>query len=130
VLAQNLLPRLAAVFGAIDAALAIRPEGVAQHRGKRDVRVRRMDNQCANLSVLLPNLFPALAAVSGLVDSVTGLDIVTNVGFARAHVDDVWIRWSNRQRADGGNRLVVEHGLPVVAAVSRLPDSTCRGGRV
>src|SRR5205823_5376564 len=39
---QHLLPGLAAVARAINAALRVRSERVSEHRGKRDVGVRRV----------------------------------------------------------------------------------------
>ncbi len=130
VLEQDALPGLAAVGGAVDAALGIGTEGMAQHRGIGDVGVRRMDDHGADLPFLLPDVLPRLAGVGGFVDAVADLDVAADVGLAGAGVDHVRIGRRDRQRADGGSRLLVEDRLPVNAAVAGLPQAAGGGGGV
>src|SRR2546430_1756104 len=53
--------------------------------------------------------------------------MAANPCFAGAGPDDVGVRRRNRERADRGNRLVVEDRLPMDAAVSGL-ENTARSG--
>ena len=130
VLLQDLLPRLAAVARAVDAALGVRAERVAEHRRERDVGVLRVHDHRADLPFLLPDVRPGLAGVGRLVDAVAGRDVAADVGLAGADVDDVGIARRDRDRSDRRDRLVVEDGLPGRPAVGRLPDAARRGGGV
>ena len=103
---------------------------MAEHRGEGDVGVRRMDDDLADLPLLLPDVLPGLAAVGGLVDAVAGHDVAADVGLAGADVDDVGIGRRDGDGADGRGRLIVEDRLPGEAAVGRLPDAAGRRGRV
>src|SRR5262249_7232525 len=49
ILLEHLFPGFAAVGGAVDAALRVRAERVAEHRRERDVRIRRVDDDLADL---------------------------------------------------------------------------------
>src|SRR5207244_4124574 len=81
VLDQDALPKLAAVGGAVDAALRARAKGVAQDRGKCDIRIGRVNDHRADLPLLLPDLLPGFARVGGLVDAVARCDVAANVAF-------------------------------------------------
>src|SRR5512132_2769459 len=71
VLVENLLPRLAAVGGAEDAAFRVRAEGVADRRDQHDVRITRVDDDRADLArVLQPDVVPGLAAVGRFIYAV------------------------------------------------------------
>ena len=124
---QHLAPGLAAVAGAIHAALGVRSERVAQHRGERDIGVGRMDDHLTDLPLLLPHVRPRLAAVRRLVDAVAGGDVAADVGLAGTDVDDVRIGGRNGDRAGRGDRLVVEDRLPGRTAVHGFPDAAARG---
>src|SRR5262249_55876440 len=128
VLAEHLLPGLAAVGGAVDAALGVGAEGVAQDRGVGDVGVMRVDDELADLPGLPPDVLPGLAAVGALVEAVAGGDVAADVGLAGADVDDVRVGRGHGQGAGGGGGLVVEDRAPVDAAVVGLPDAAGGGG--
>src|SRR5439155_23472041 len=115
VLLEDLLPRFAAVLGAVDAALGVGPEGVTQYRGKGDVGVARVDGHLADLAFLLPDVQPVLAAVGRSVNAVADDDVAADVGLAGAGVDDVGVGRRNGDAADGGIDLVVKDGFPGVA---------------
>src|SRR5712692_4670196 len=71
VLVEDLFPRLAAVGGAEDAALGVRPVGVAQRGHEDDLRVARMHQDAADVArVAEPEMLPDLAAIGGLVNPV------------------------------------------------------------
>src|SRR5262249_42947549 len=123
VLVEDLLPGLAAVGGAVDAALLVGPEGVAEDRREGNVGILRVDDAGADLALLLPVVLPGPAGVGGLVDAVAGRDVAADVGLAGADVDHVRVRRGDGQGADGRDRLVVEDRLPGEAAVGRLPDA-------
>src|SRR5262249_41574055 len=72
VLLQHLLPGLTAVFGAVDAALRVGAEGVAEDGGEGDVGIAGVDDHGADLPLLCPDVGPGLAAVDRLVDAVAG----------------------------------------------------------
>src|SRR5262249_20795888 len=63
VLLEPLLPGLAAVGGAVDAALRVGAEGVAEHGGKGDVGVLGVHGHGADLAFLFPDVLPGLAGV-------------------------------------------------------------------
>ena len=127
---EDLLPRLPAVARAIDAALGVGAEGLAEHGRVGDVGVCRVDDHRADLAVLLPHVLPRLPGVRGLVDAVSLPDVAADVGLARADVDDVRVGRRHRDRADRARRLVVEDRLPPDPAVRGLPYPARGGGRV
>src|SRR6185503_9567836 len=125
---EHLLPGLAAVFRAVDAALGVRSERVSEHGGEGDVGIGRVDDHRADLPLLLPDLRPGLAGVRRLVDAVARRDVAADVRLPRADVDHARVARRHGDRPDGGDRLVVEHRFPGDAAVLRFPDAA-RGGR-
>ena len=130
-LRQHALPGLAAVGGAIDAALLVRAERMAEHRGVGDVGIRRMDDHRADLARLLPDVLPGLAGVGRFVDAVARLRRCRECSPRRS-------RRRSTLGSDGatarepmdGDGLIVEDRLPGDAAVGRFPDAAGRGGRV
>ena len=115
---------------AIDAALRIRSEGVPEEGREGDLRIGGMDDDLADLPLLVEHMEPALAGVDRLVDAVTGLNIAANVGLARADIDHIRVRRRDGDRARRKQRLPVEDRFPLAATVSRLPDATLRRRRV
>ena len=127
---EDPLPRLPAVPRAVDPALRVRAEGLAEDGRPGDVRVRRVDDHRADLAGLLADVPPGLPGVGGLVDAVPLRDVAPDVRLARADVDDVRVGRRHRDRADRARRLVVEDGLPPDAAVRGLPHPARGRGRV
>ena len=68
-------------------------------------------------------MLPGLAAVGGAPDAVADRGTLAVVRLARADVDDVRIGRRNGDGADRFIRHVVEHRMPVKAAVGRLPHA-------
>ena len=124
VLREHLLERPAAVGRAEDAALLVRTVGMAERRDEQPIRVARIDGDVGNLlRVAQPEMRPRLAGVGRLVDAVAGREVRPMEPFAAADVDDVGVRWRDRDGADRPGRLVVEDRLPGAAGVGRLPDA-------
>ncbi len=127
---QHVRPGPPAVHRAKDAALRIRAEGVPEEGRESHIRIPRMYRDLADLTLLVEHVLPAPAGVRGLVDAVAGLDVAANIGLPRADVDHVRIRGGDGDRSGREQRLVVEHRLPFVTAVDRLPDAALRGRRI
>ena len=128
---EHVLPALAAVHGAEDAAFGLRPVGVAERADVDDVGIGRMDGEPGNASGLFePHERPGHPAVGGLVDPLPDGDVAADLPLAGAGPDDVGIGQGHPQRADRLHRLVVEDGVPVNAAVGGLVDAPGGGADV
>ena len=100
---QHALKRLAAVGGAIKAALVVRPEGMALHGDKYAVGISRINR---DLSDLLPvaqrvQMRPRLARIGGFVHTVARRKIGPLQTLAAAHINSVGIAQRDRDGADG-----------------------------
>ncbi len=125
---QNAAPRFAAVAGPVDTALLLWAIAVTERSGQNYIRVARIDDDAANA----PRLFkaharPGFTGILGLEYPPAHGDVAANKGFPGSRPHDIRVRGRQRQRADGGRRLIVEDGLPVNAPVGGLPYSS--GGR-
>ena len=121
---EDVLPALPAVGRAVDAPLRLRPVGVAQRAHVDDVRVRGMDDEARDPSGgFESHEGPRLPRVRRLVDALPDGDVAADLPFPRPRPDDVGIRGRDGERADRLHRLVVEHLVPVHAAVRRLVDA-------
>ena len=124
---ENALPVFAAVFGAIDAALLLRAVGVTKRCDQNVVGVGGVDDDASDAPGLVePHMLPGFARVGGAIDAVANDNVAADERFAGSDPDYIRIRGSDRQRADGRHRLVVEDGLPVHASVGGL-EHTARG---
>src|SRR5690349_10980382 len=82
-------------------------------------------------SVLEPGARPGLPGVGRSEHSPAGRDVAPRERLARPRIDDVHVTRRHRDRANGGDGLLVEHRVPMDTAVGRLPESTrCRAGVV
>jgi hypothetical protein len=128
---EHLLPGLAAVLRAEDAAVGVRsPE--ATHRGdEHDVRVAGVDRDVARVQRLAQtHVGEGLAAVGRLVDPVAEAHRVARVLLAGADPDHVGVARRDRDIADRRGPLVLEDALPGGAGVARLPDPRTGGAEV
>lgn len=91
-----------------------------------------MNPNLANVArVIQADMLPTAPGIGGFVNAIAMRDINTNRGFARAGVDDVRIRFRDRQRADrSGVEVAVGDIAPVLPGVVRLPDATRAGAEV
>src|SRR5262245_38551312 len=85
-----------------------------------------MHGHRADLAAALPDLLPALARIGGAEDAAPQGHVAADVGLARADVHDARIGRRHGDRADRLGWLVVEHRLPVPAAVLTFPYTTLR----
>src|SRR5439155_25758411 len=124
ILVEDLLPRLAAVGRAEDAALGVGPVGVAQHGDEDAVGVLGIDEDRRDLlAVAQAQVFPRLAAVGRFVDAIADGQVGALEALAAADVEDVGVGRRYGQGADGAGGLVVEDGVPGAAGVGGLPDT-------
>ena len=97
---------------------------MTQGRNENHILISGIDNQRADLMrVLEANVLPCFSAVDRFENSGAVRGIATNRCFAGAGINYIAIRWRDCDRADRGNRLLVEDWNPVCAAVGRFPDS-------
>src|SRR5207249_9068616 len=117
-------PRFAAVSGAKNSALLIWTKSMTQGRNENHILISGIGNQRADLMrVLEANVLPCFSPVDRFENSGAVRGIAANRCFAGAGVNYIVIRWRDCDRADRGNRLLVEDWNPVRAAVGRFPDS-------
>src|SRR5262249_32267992 len=129
---QDFLPRLAAVFRAVNAALRSPAEGLTDRRHVRDVRILRVDLQLRDLADFAqPDVRPRLAGVGRLVDAASDDDVRSDGFAAGAHVDHVRIRIRDVDRADrSGRDLAVGDWQPGDPVVLGLPDAAARRAHI
>ncbi len=122
---QHLLPRLAAVGRAIDAALRLRLEQLPQRADEHAIRIVRVDDDAADVAGFFEaHVLPVVAGVGRLVDAVAHrVERPDEERLAGPGPHGVGRGVGDRERADGGDLLVIEDRLPVHAAVLRLPDA-------
>src|SRR5262249_36605637 len=128
---QHLLPRLAAVLRAIDTALLVGAEDVAEHGHVGDVWILRVDPDVAyEASFRQADVLPRLARVGRLVHSVTERHVAARARRSGAHVNDARVRFGDVDGADGPDAdLSVGHWDPLRAGVGRL-EHTARGAHI
>jgi hypothetical protein len=117
---QRLRPRLAAIHGSIDAAHMTRPERMTHGRDVRDVRVRRMHPDRADLlTVHQADLLPGLAAIGRAIDPRAVREILAEPRFARPGPDDVRITRRNGTRKS----VMFRHVCPPVVVFQTPPSA-------
>ena len=121
---QHLLPALAAVKGAEDAAVRVRSPHMALRCHVDNVGVPRVDADAGDLlGVLKTDVRPGGAPVGGLVDAVTVRRVAADGRLAHAGDDHVRVRLGDGDRADrGGLQELVGNRFPRAAAVGGLPQ--------
>src|SRR5207248_9515053 len=126
-IAQDQRPGLAAIGGAVDAALlAVAPE-LAGDAGVDEVGILRVYDHAGDAFGLgHAHVLPGLAAVGGLVDAVADRDGVARPGFAGAHPDGARIARVDGDGSDRLHGLLVEDGFEGRPTVVRLPHAAAR----
>ncbi len=129
---EDLLPCLAAVSGAEDAALGVGSPHVALRGDIDEVRVLRMNSHARDLvRVLQTDVLPGLPAVGGLVDAVAVRDVAADGRLPHPGVDHVGVGLGDADRADRpGLEVLVRHRRPVRPAVRGLPDAASGASEV
>ena len=86
------MPRLAAVGGAIDAALIAWSERMPEHGSEHAVRIAGIDGKGRNLlRVVEAKVSPRLAGIEGFVNAVADGKVGTGKAFAAGDINDVRI---------------------------------------
>ena len=102
----DLLPRLAAVDRLVEAAFRVRSPEVAHRRDVGDVRVLGVNDDAADVvGVGEAAVRPGLAAVGGLENAVAPTHRVARIALARADVNHLRLRLTDRDRADALRRF-------------------------
>ena len=129
---QHSLPRLPTVGGAKDAAFRIGTKRVSDRRDENTIVIARIDDDVADLlRVVEAEVLPAATAVGGAIDAGAVREVLAQLRFAGADVDDVRIRRRHGNRAHGGDvGLAVGHVAPGLPAVRRLPDAAVHRAEV
>src|SRR4051812_14111649 len=122
---QDLLPGLAAVARAEDAALGVGAMGVTERRDVCGVRVLGVDADLADVAgVFETEVGPGLPGVGRSIDPVTVRHVPADAAFAHSDVDHVRIGLCHGDRAD---RRALEEPVgrvfPVLATVHGFPDA-------
>src|SRR5690606_14656445 len=122
---EDALPGLAAVGRAVQPAVRIGTEDVAERRDVDDVRVRGVDRDLADVAGRLQaHVLPALSGIGGLVDAVAARDVAADRRLAHPDIDHVRVRRRDLQRADRGVlEVAVGDVVPARAGVVRFPDA-------
>src|SRR5262249_62116838 len=120
-------PRLAAVGGLVESAIAPRSPERPLRRDVDRVRVPRINNDLADvLRVLQADVLPRPPAVDRLVHPVPVADAPLAVILTRPDPDDVRVLRIEDNTTDRVRAFVVENRRPGDARVGRLPDSARR----
>src|SRR6266481_8910323 len=104
---------------------------MAERRNQHDVRILRINENAPNmLRITQANIGPRLSTVGGFVNTIAVGEIRTQVSFAGAHINDVGVRWSERNCANRSNRLTVKNRFPRFSAVRGLPYAAANRAQV
>ena len=122
-------PRGTTVGGLVEPALLVARPRRTEGRDPGHVRVGRVhDDSTDVLRLLEPHELPREAAVGRLEDAAAGGDRVARVGLAGAEVHHHGVARRDREVAERGHPVVLEHRAKGRAVVRRLPDATSGGG--
>ncbi len=128
---EHLLPRLAAVGRAEDAAFLVLREQVAHRGDVHHVGVRRMNDDARDVvGVGESHELPGRAGVGGLEDALARVRRARVRLIAGAHPDDVRIGGRDGDGAHGRGADAVGDRRPRRAGVRRLPEAAAAGGGV
>ena len=125
---QDLLPRLAAVLRAIDAAFRIRPEHVAECGDIGDVRIGGVgDDPTDVLRGGESQVTPRLAGIHRLPHAIAVRHVAANRRLAAARPHDVRVALEECHGADRAAEVIVGHRIPRLPAIGRLPHAAACG---
>src|SRR4030095_6139620 len=129
---EDPFPGRAAILRAVDTALAVWSENIAQYRDIDEVGILRMDADAADaLAVLQADVLPAASGIGRLVDAVAVGDVEADRGLAGAGIDHVGIGGRHGDRAHcRGAHEAVRHAAPEDAAILGLPDAAGAGAEI
>ena len=121
-LVEYVLPMLTGVGRFVDTALVARPVRMAKDADIHRVGVVRINQDAADLlRVLESNVFPSRSAVIAAIHAIARCKIRADVGFSCADIDHVRIGICDRDRANGGDRRMIEDRVPYCARIGGFP---------
>ncbi len=131
VFVEHLLPRVAAIGGAEDAALGVGAVGVTEDGREEAIGIARVDEERRDLlAAAQSEMAPGEACVGGFVDSVAHREIGALQAFAAGDINDVGVGRRDGECADGAGGLAVEERVPGAAGVGGFPDTAVVGADV
>lgn len=131
VVAEDLLPGLAAVDGPVHAAVGVVAPLMPAGGGIGDVGIGGMDDDAGEGGgVGEAGMLPGRTAVGRLVDAEARQRGAEDIGLTGAEVDDVGIGGGDGEASNRLCGLTVEEGRPVLAGIGRLPEAARREGGV
>ncbi len=121
---QHLAPCFATVCGSKDSAFLVRTERVPERGYKHHIFISRIDNQRADVPCIFQaDVVPGLAGIDRLENPSAVRGIAADRRFAGADVNHIVIGRRNGDRADRGDRLLVEQRNPIRAAIGSFPHA-------
>ena len=132
---EHVPPGPAAVARTEDAALVVRPEGVAEHGCVHEVAVRRVDAEPADHLLAgarrQPEMRPGAPTVGRAIDTVSRDDVAPELNLAETDVHHVRIRLADLDGADARrSELPISDRMPRRAGVVGLPETAPGGAEV
>ena len=128
---QDVLPRLATIGGAIDAAFLIRAEHMPQRAHEHDVGVGGVDTHARDvLRLLEPHVRPRLAGIEALPHAFTMRHVAANGCFPPAHPHHIGVGGLHGNRPDRATEILVGHRHCRLATVGGFPDAATGGAHV
>src|SRR6188472_4027461 len=119
---ENFGPRFPAVAGSKNSTFLIWTKGMSKCGDEDNVGIVWMDDERADLAgIAQSDIFPVLSRIHRLVNAGAVGCVSANRGLAGADVDGVVIRRRHRNRADGGNVLLIEDRCPIRTAIQCFP---------
>src|ERR1700689_1564571 len=113
-----------AIDGLVDTPLFVRTVSVTERPNVDYVWILRLNHDAAYLaSIVQADMRPGRAAIGGFVDAVARGQIGTNVGLTGTGINDLAVGWSDRDRADGADRLTVKYRVPNRSGVGGFPNA-------
>src|SRR5215469_15368946 len=110
----------ASIGAPVHASFRIRSVGMAQHGDKYTIGIMRIDGETAHLLTLgKTEVLPGLAGIVAPVNTVTHGKIGTLYPLAAGDINDVRVRWRDRNIADRTRRFGIEQRNPGPSEVGR-----------
>jgi len=126
VFGNDLLPGLTTVGRAVDPALFAGAVGVSEDGCDHFVGIAGINHNRGDLLAIVQagKVRPGLARIGGFVDAVSNREIRAMQALAAAHVNNVRVRRSDSDGANGLCRFVVEDWIPRATVIVGFPYST------
>ncbi len=122
---QYILPALAAIAGAIDAALLIWAVGMPQPSHENFIRVGRMHNESPDLlHIAQAYMLPVFAAVGRFENAIAHGQVRAVQAFAGSDINNVWLGRRDGDITNGTRWRFIEDRTPGSTIVICFPDTT------